>query len=271
MCSGSSSRRSWPIDRLRRPTRTTPSWSSTGTPSLVSQTSLSSPVAPSRRPSAKASRVFSRAWARAPRWANAIGRSRSDGSRCCTSADDGRPVDCPRVQPVGERDHRDPAAGARRARTGEAAGGAAAGRAHVRRAEEDGQQLPDRDAQRPRRADEGDARHGRPAAQGGRRHRRDGDHRHASRRSRARRSSTSRCPRSRRRRPSWTWRRPIRSPTPATNTPAMDDEVAAAAEPPAADEPTGTPPTPARAAPASADADGGAEHRRRADQPDAQR
>ena len=32
----------------RRPSRTTPSWSSTGTPSAVSQTSLSRPVAPSR-------------------------------------------------------------------------------------------------------------------------------------------------------------------------------------------------------------------------------
>ena len=45
----------------------------------------------------KASIVFSRAWARAPRWAKAMGGSSSDGSRCCTTPDDGRTVDCGRV------------------------------------------------------------------------------------------------------------------------------------------------------------------------------
>ena len=70
--------------RDRSRARTTPSWSSTGTPSLVSHTSLSRPVAPRRRASVKASIVFSGAWARAPRWAKAMGGSRSDGSRCCT-------------------------------------------------------------------------------------------------------------------------------------------------------------------------------------------
>ena len=50
MCAGSCPRSSVAIERRlgRRPM--SPSWSSTGTPSRVSQTSLSSPVAPSRQP-----------------------------------------------------------------------------------------------------------------------------------------------------------------------------------------------------------------------------
>ena len=56
----------------------------------VSHTSLSRPVAPSRTASAKASSVFSGAWARAPRWANPIGGRRSDGSRVGTTAHCGR-------------------------------------------------------------------------------------------------------------------------------------------------------------------------------------
>src|SRR3954447_1997714 len=59
--------------------RTSPSWSSTGTPSAVSHTSVSRPVAPSRRASSNASMVFSGAWARAPRWAKAMGGSSNDG------------------------------------------------------------------------------------------------------------------------------------------------------------------------------------------------
>ena len=221
------------------PIRTTPSWSSTGTPSLVSQTSLSNPVAPSRSPSSNASSVFSRAWARAPRWAKAIGRARSEGSRCCTSADDGRPLDCPRVQRLRGRDHRHPAAGARRAGTGEAPRGPAASRAHIRRAEEDGQQLPDRDAQRPRRADEGDARHRRPAPQGRRRDRRDGDDRHPrGHPRRAGPSSTNRCPRSPRRWSSWSrWtgiRSPMRRRTPRRWTTRLQRAVPAEPVAPAA-------------------------------------
>src|SRR4051812_34693469 len=77
MCSGSASRVIVPIRRRRRPP-TTPSWSSTASPSDVSQTSLSKPVAPSFRARVNASSVFSGAWARAPRWANAIGGRRSE-------------------------------------------------------------------------------------------------------------------------------------------------------------------------------------------------
>src|SRR4029079_7025704 len=87
MCAGSASRRASEIGRLRRRTRTSPSWSSTGTPSEVSHTSLSRPVAPRRRPSSNAASVFSSACARAPRWANAMGGSRREGSRCCTRLD----------------------------------------------------------------------------------------------------------------------------------------------------------------------------------------
>ena len=47
------------IGRWRPRRRTTPSWSRTGTPSAVSQRSVSSPVAPSRSARAKASSVFS--------------------------------------------------------------------------------------------------------------------------------------------------------------------------------------------------------------------
>ena len=47
----------------------------------VSQTSVSSPVAPSRKASVKASRVFSGAWARAPRWAKPMGGSSREGYR----------------------------------------------------------------------------------------------------------------------------------------------------------------------------------------------
>ena len=75
---------------LPEPWRTTPSWSSTASPSRVSHTSLSRPVAPSRTASRKASSVFSGAWARAPRWANPIGGRRSDGSRVGTTAHCGR-------------------------------------------------------------------------------------------------------------------------------------------------------------------------------------
>ena len=57
--------------RNLRPIR--PSWWRTGTPSAEHQTSLSSPVAPSRRARTKASNVFSGAWARPPRWANSKG------------------------------------------------------------------------------------------------------------------------------------------------------------------------------------------------------
>ncbi len=53
------------------------------------------PVAPSFNASANASKVFSGACARAPRWANPIGGSRRDGSRCCTPRHDGSPVDSP--------------------------------------------------------------------------------------------------------------------------------------------------------------------------------
>src|SRR4051794_41115260 len=63
------------------PWRTRPSWSRTGTPSAVSHTSLSRPVAPSRRASRNASSVFAGAWPLAPRWANAIGGLSIDGSR----------------------------------------------------------------------------------------------------------------------------------------------------------------------------------------------
>ena len=99
------------------------------------------PVAPSRRAEREGlERVLPGVGAGA-RWAKAIGRSSSDGSRCCTRIADRwqgrrwpvtpstrrRPasgvaslVDCAGVQPVRQRDHRDPAAGAGRARPGEA-------------------------------------------------------------------------------------------------------------------------------------------------------
>ena len=67
------------IGRWRARRRTTPSWSRTGTPSAVSQTSVSRPVAPSRRASENASSVLSGACALAPRWAKPIGGSMSDG------------------------------------------------------------------------------------------------------------------------------------------------------------------------------------------------
>jgi hypothetical protein len=66
------------MGRLRRPAFTLPSWSSTATPSDVSHTSLSSPVAPSRSASLNASMVLSSACARPPRWAKAIGGERRD-------------------------------------------------------------------------------------------------------------------------------------------------------------------------------------------------
>src|SRR5436305_1190501 len=77
MCSGSESRVIDPIRRRRRDP-TTPSWSRTASPSEVSHTSLSRPVAPSFSARVNASRVFSGAWARAPRWANAIGGRSSE-------------------------------------------------------------------------------------------------------------------------------------------------------------------------------------------------
>ena len=61
MCAGSWARVQLGDRSLAEPRCvTTPSWSSTGLPSAVSQTSLSRPVAPRRSPSANASRVFSR-------------------------------------------------------------------------------------------------------------------------------------------------------------------------------------------------------------------
>src|SRR5437764_6912962 len=77
MCCGKACRASPPL-RLRRRPPTTPAWSSTASPSAVSQTSLSSPVAPSFRAMVSPSRLFSGAWARAPRWAKAIGGRRSE-------------------------------------------------------------------------------------------------------------------------------------------------------------------------------------------------
>ena len=58
-------------------------------PSAVSQASDSIPVAPRRTASANASIVFSGAWARAPRWANAIGGTANydyDARRLLTNA-----------------------------------------------------------------------------------------------------------------------------------------------------------------------------------------
>ena len=242
MCSGSSSRRSSPIERLRRPTRTTPSWTSTGTPSRVSQTSLSSPVAPSASASSNASRVFSGACALAPRWANVMGRSRSDGSRCCTSADHGRPFRLPACSTSQGASSSSSCCWPSSCSDRRSCRRPCAGRAHVRRAEEDGQQLPDRDAQRPRRADEGDPRHGRPAPQGRRRHRRDRDHRHphrgqpesgGDRRTGARGGGGD---------AELEEAAPDPQPELATNTSTMDDEDEAAT--PSASAPT-TEPTPA--------------------------
>ena len=78
--------------------RTTPSWSSTGTPSAVSQTSLSSPVAPRRRPSANASMRVLRG--RGP--GRRGGRTRSAGRAATGAVVAPRPmmaglVDCARV------------------------------------------------------------------------------------------------------------------------------------------------------------------------------
>ena len=85
-CGPGARERRWSRSFLRRKRPPlTPSWSSTGTPSEVSQTSLSRPVAPRRRASRKASKVFSGAWARAPRWAKATGGTSRDGNRCCTA------------------------------------------------------------------------------------------------------------------------------------------------------------------------------------------
>ena len=78
---GRAARARSPMGRLRRPTRATPSWSSTTSPSAVTQASLSSPVAPSFTARAKPSIVFSGAWARAPRWANPMGGSSREGRR----------------------------------------------------------------------------------------------------------------------------------------------------------------------------------------------
>ncbi len=175
---------------MRRPPqrpRTTPSWSRTGTPSLVSHTSLSRPVAPSRRASVNASRVFSGAWARAPRWAKATGGSSSEGRRCCTPAQGrgarrrrrrgsgrgerrgwshrtpSRPgrgyVDSPRVQRDGWRAGDHPARGPHRAGAGEAARCHPEVRPSLRRAAPDELGLPGRAARRARGADAGDARH----------------------------------------------------------------------------------------------------------------
>ena len=88
---GAAGRPAGPREIRRRRSRgpTTPSWSSTATPSAVSQTSLSRPVAPRRRASSNASSVFSGAWARAPRWAKPMGGSSSGSAGGVGTADTG--------------------------------------------------------------------------------------------------------------------------------------------------------------------------------------
>src|SRR4051795_1282195 len=81
MWGGSSCRAMEAIGLWRMPCRARPSGSRTGMPSAGSHTPLSKPVAPRRRPSRKASRVFAGAWALPPRWAKAIGGCSIDGSR----------------------------------------------------------------------------------------------------------------------------------------------------------------------------------------------
>src|SRR5262245_59789559 len=98
MWAGSWARVTEAIGRRRtRPTR--PSWSSTASPSAVSQTSLSRPVAPRRRASVNDSSVFSRACARAPRWPNANGGWIWLGTRVVIDVHSGR-VGKPRADGV---------------------------------------------------------------------------------------------------------------------------------------------------------------------------
>src|SRR5581483_7493198 len=72
----------------RRPVRIVGPWTSTTSPSAASRASDSSPVAPTSRARRKASRVFSGASARPPRWAKVIGgvTARHAGRRGVPSA-----------------------------------------------------------------------------------------------------------------------------------------------------------------------------------------